>query len=89
MKTREELIELLKNIIIIIKQVLHYKYELISFLGGVVSINTDSPIALIVLGGGISGMIANTVSPTVQIIVADHKQLNKAFKVSYKEKTNE
>lgn len=69
----------------IIKQVIAYKYELMSFLGGVVSINTDSLIALIVLIGGILGMIANTISPTVQIIVTDEKELNRAFKIKYKE----
>jgi hypothetical protein len=45
---------------LIFKQILAYKYELMTFLGGIVSINTNSLIALILLIGGILGMITNT-----------------------------
>jgi hypothetical protein len=54
-------------------KILDYKYELMSFLGGIVSINTNSVIALIVLIAGLFGMIAKTISPTVQIMVTDKK----------------
>jgi hypothetical protein len=45
---------------LIFKQILAYKYELMTFLGAIVSINTNFEIGLIVLVGGILGMIANT-----------------------------
>jgi hypothetical protein len=45
---------------LIFKQILAYKYELMAFLGAVVSINTNFEIGLTVLTGGILGMIANT-----------------------------
>jgi hypothetical protein len=58
---------------IIINQILDYKYELMSFLGGIASMSTNSPTAIIVLIGGLLGMIAKTISPTVQIMVTDKK----------------
>lgn len=70
---------------IIIKQVFAFKYELMAVLGGAVSMSTNSSIALIVLIGGILGMIANTISPTVQIMVADKKELEIDFANNKKE----
>lgn len=71
---------------IIINQILDYKYELMSFLGGIASMSTNSPTALIILIGGIFGMIANTISPTVQIMVTDKEELKMAFKILEKNK---
>lgn len=70
---------------IIINQILDYKYELMSFLGGIASMSTNSPTAIIVLIGGILGMIANTISPTIEIMVTDQEEFRKAFKITYKE----
>jgi hypothetical protein len=70
---------------LIFKQILDYKYELMSVLGGVVSMSTNSPTAMIVLIGGLFGMIANTISPTVKITVSDQEELKKAFRITYKE----
>ena len=70
---------------LIFKQILDYKYELMSVLGGVVSMSTNSPTAMIVLIGGILGMIANTISPTIEIMVTDQEEFRKAFKITYKE----
>lgn len=69
---------------IIIRQILDYKYELMSFLGGIASMSTNSPTAIIVLIGGLFGMIANTISPTIEIIVTDQT----ALKITQKEKSN-
>jgi hypothetical protein len=60
---------------IMIKTIIACKYGLMAFVGGIASITTNSPIALIVLIGGIVGMIAETISPTVQICVTKKKHL--------------
>ena len=70
---------------IIISQIIDYKYELMSLVGGIVSMSTNSAVAIIVLIGGLVGMIANTISPTIQIMVTDQEEFKKAFKITYKE----
>ncbi len=72
-----------------IKKILNYKYELMSFFGAIASIATNSSIAIIVFIGGLFGMIAKTVSPTVKIIVTDTDELKKVFKITYKDAEND
>ncbi len=72
-----------------IKKLLNYKYELMWFFGVIASITTNSSIAIIVFIGGLFGMIAKTVSPTVKIMVTDQEELKKVFKITYKETDND
>jgi len=72
-----------------IKKLLNYKYELMWFFGVIASITTNSSIAIIVFIGGLFGMIAKTVSPTVKIMVTDQEELKKVFKITYKEADND
>ncbi len=72
-----------------ITKILNYKYELMWLFGGIASIATNSSIAIIVHSGGLFGMIAKTVSPTVKIMVTDTDELKKAFKITYKDADND
>jgi len=72
-----------------ITKILNYKYELMWLFGGIASIATNSSIAIIVFIGGLFGMIAKTVSPTVKIMVTDTDELKKAFKITYKDADND